>query len=220
MSLLSEIWRPIPGFDGYEASSLGRIRSPNFVWRHGKRVPHQGRVLKQTAASRHKRLRVPIGGHQRYVSRLVLMAFEGPPPPGTECCHNNGDITDNTLTNLRWDTRSSNTRDQVLHGTHPMARRVVCPLEHALMAPNLASGNTRACLACKRTRHAQGVAQKRGELGSFDFRATADRCYQNIIANPPRRRIKRPVLNRPLSTDPGPLVTMSARGALDALQTG
>ena len=35
------------------------------------------------------------------VHRLVLEAFVGPNPPGLECCHNNGDPSDNRVENLR-----------------------------------------------------------------------------------------------------------------------
>jgi hypothetical protein len=60
------------------------------------------------------------------------------------------------LSNLRWDTRGENTRDQVRHGTHQESRRVVCPLDHLLVAPNLVPAllrrGKRACLACHRAR--------------------------------------------------------------------
>ena len=47
----TEDWRPIPGYDNYEASSLGNIRSLDryleFVGRWGPTVRfHRGRVLK------------------------------------------------------------------------------------------------------------------------------------------------------------------------------
>lgn len=49
--------------------------------------------------------------------RLVLMTFVGPCPEGEEGCHNNGIRDDNRLSNLRWDTRRSNSADRVKHGT-------------------------------------------------------------------------------------------------------
>ena len=52
------------------------------------------------------------------VHRLVLMAFTGPCPKGMECCHNNGDYSDNRLGNLRWDTHINNEKDKRRHGTN------------------------------------------------------------------------------------------------------
>lgn len=52
-----------------------------------------------------------------YVAIAVLTAFKGPCPPGRECCHGDGDKRNNTLKNLRWDTRKNNHADKVVHGT-------------------------------------------------------------------------------------------------------
>ena len=57
----NEIWKPIPGYEGYEASTLGRIRSLKYgkirilkpfktkkgylrvnLWKDGKRKSHKG----------------------------------------------------------------------------------------------------------------------------------------------------------------------------------
>lgn len=54
---------------------------------------------------------------QRKVHHLVLEAFIGSRPEGTEACHKNGNKADNRLSNLRWGTHSSNYADRVLHGT-------------------------------------------------------------------------------------------------------
>lgn len=35
-----------------------------------------------------------------------------------ECCHNDGNPSNNTLDNLRYDSRSGNSMDKVRHGTH------------------------------------------------------------------------------------------------------
>ena len=57
-------------------------------------------------------------GLSKKTHRLVLEAYRGPCPDGFEGCHNNGDKSDNSLVNLRWDTRSGNMQDVVRHGTH------------------------------------------------------------------------------------------------------
>jgi hypothetical protein len=51
------------------------------------------------------------------VSRLVLFAFVGPCPEGMECCHNDGNHTNNQVDNLRWDTPKENQADRAKHGT-------------------------------------------------------------------------------------------------------
>jgi hypothetical protein len=117
-----EVWRAIPGFDGYEASSRGRIRSidrsilirsPNGT---EYRRPVRGRVLVPWRAGSHRRYwYVDLGG----VHRLCALAFCGRPPSEKhEAAHQNGDSLDNTATNLRWATRLENEYDKLEHGTY------------------------------------------------------------------------------------------------------
>lgn len=58
------------------------------------------------------------GGQKGYSAHtLVLLTFVGPCPPGFECCHSpDHDPANNSLVNLRWDTRKANMRDRDLHG--------------------------------------------------------------------------------------------------------
>jgi len=56
-------------------------------------------------------------GVDRYVHRLVLEAFVGICPGGMQCAHNDGDPSNNNLSNLRWDTPLNNSRDKIVHGT-------------------------------------------------------------------------------------------------------
>jgi hypothetical protein len=51
------------------------------------------------------------------VHRLVLESFVGPCPFGKESCHNDGNIYNNDINNLRWDTHKNNNRDKIKHGT-------------------------------------------------------------------------------------------------------
>lgn len=103
-----EKWRAIPGFDGYEVSSEGRVRS----WRRSTETP---RILAQSKSGTRG---VPSASlwlhgktHRIVVARLVLGAFVGPCPNGHEACHRNDDPFDNKLSNLRWDTHLENMRD-------------------------------------------------------------------------------------------------------------
>jgi hypothetical protein len=114
------------------------------------------------------------------VHRLVLLAWVGPPPAGTEACHNNGMADDNRLVNLRWGTRSENTRDMVSHGTHDFARRTHCPRSHLLDTPNIEAWalrrGRRTCLACSRAR-----AYLRCYPDAGDLQTISDRYYAAIM---------------------------------------
>ena len=111
-----EIWRAIPGFDGYEASNLGRIRSlDRTVIRgssHGGMRPrkYRGRMLNQSTHSGGYLLAHvgPGRSRTRYVHRLVLLTFEGPAPVGHEVGHKDNNPKNNRLSNLRYITRSEN----------------------------------------------------------------------------------------------------------------
>jgi len=103
----NEIWLPISGFDKYEVSNLGRVKSHH----------RNGRILRP-GLSNFGHLSVVLGrGNTRMVHALVLTAFAGPRPPGMECRHLDGDPTNNHFDNLRWGTRSENILDAVAHGT-------------------------------------------------------------------------------------------------------
>jgi hypothetical protein len=52
------------------------------------------------------------------VHRVVLTAFTGPCPEGMECCHNDGNPSNNHVSNLRWDTHAANSQDAIRHGNH------------------------------------------------------------------------------------------------------
>lgn len=99
--------QPIVGFPLYEISSDGA------VGRVGR-----GLLRPWTHKSGHLYVGLRRNGktHKRQVHRLVLETFVGPCPDGMECCHSNGDPSDNRVENLRWDTRSSNVRDIRKHG--------------------------------------------------------------------------------------------------------
>jgi hypothetical protein len=113
-----EIWRAIPGHDGYEVSSLGRVRSINRVMLKRSRHPglflrkYRGRILALQAAGFHKNyLAVGLGyspqNHQ-YVHRIVMLAFEGKPKRGYEVHHIDHNPRNNSLSNLKYVTRSEN----------------------------------------------------------------------------------------------------------------
>jgi hypothetical protein len=63
------------------------------------------------------------GGACLYIHRLVLEAFAGPAPAGTECRHLNGDASDNRPVNLAWGTALENSADTITHGKSTRGQR-------------------------------------------------------------------------------------------------
>lgn len=115
-----EEWRDVPGFPGYEVSSLGRVQSID------RQVPHpssrtgfglvRGRVLRQHRnRTRNAYLSVWLGaGNQKYVHRLVAEAFIGP-VAGMDVDHLDNDRENNALTNLAIVTHAENMRSLAIH---------------------------------------------------------------------------------------------------------
>jgi hypothetical protein len=128
-----EEWRPIPGYDGYEVSNLGRVRSKKkYGWkilkgcgqRALKQLPNGDIVRAKKISTVTVMLRDKSGPRRFQVHRLVLLAFRGPPPPGKIGCHWDDVPTNNRLSNLRWDTYAANMADARRNGlmVRPEAR--------------------------------------------------------------------------------------------------
>lgn len=158
-----EAWLPIPGWEGhYEISDHGRVRSVDrtvaIKGGHRRRYSSQ---LKKIRADMHGRpwVCLHLDGKKTNlrIHRLVIETFIGPPPEGMECCHNDGDKLNNRLNNLRWDTRSANTQDQLRHGVHHQASKTHCHKGHPFSGDNLitlpeGTAMRRRCRQCQRDR--------------------------------------------------------------------
>lgn len=116
----TEQWADIPGFDGYQASTHGRVRSFLRWGSRGGKI-EEPRIKKLTKRVSPSGL---VGGvytalvsggknYHRPVHRLVLEAFVGPRPEGMQACHYDKDATNNHIDNLRWDTKESGGVDTV-----------------------------------------------------------------------------------------------------------
>jgi hypothetical protein len=180
-----ERWLPIPCFEGsYDVSDLGRVRSvARVVQRRTSPQRWPERILSSPLDGDGRPcvgLRLNGKLYSRRVHSLVLLAFVGPRPPGMECCHRNGDRTDNRLLNLRWGTASSNSFDKVRHGTHLNTRKIKCPRKHLLKAPNLLAYKLdigrRSCKSCDLARI------ETGSVKAPEFREAADRNYERIMS--------------------------------------
>jgi len=112
-----EIWKPIPDFPGYEVSNLGGVRSYRMMGPVPRISDTVQRVLSPHTAKKDGRQHLILykdgEGYTRPVHRLVLEAFVGPRPGELEVCHNDGDMSNNRLDNLRYDTHLENMSDRV-----------------------------------------------------------------------------------------------------------
>lgn len=111
-----EIWKPIPGQPGYEASNLGRIRSidRSIGGKNPRRL--RGKILKLAVNPHGGHLQVNLACKTFRVPGLVMRAFVGECPPGLEVCHHDDDPSNNSLRNMRYDTRLSNHADRKKNG--------------------------------------------------------------------------------------------------------
>lgn len=113
---MTEEWRDVAGYGGrYQVSNLGRVRSLNrtIVQSNGKTQARRGRLLKPRptkAGYRQVHLYEEGAGANQYIHRLVLDAFVGSAPDGTECNHKDGDKTNNHVDNLEWVSHTENIR--------------------------------------------------------------------------------------------------------------
>lgn len=116
--MINEEWRNIPGYEPYQASSLGRIRGVKGVGKVLQPVITQYGYHQVSLCVRGKK-------YSRLVHRLVAYAFIGPQPTiEHDVLHWDGDRTNNRLENLRWGTPKDNNEDQVRHGTRIVGSRV------------------------------------------------------------------------------------------------
>jgi len=109
----SEVWRIIAGNIYYDVSNFGRIRS----WKKWNGKPTPRLLSLQTDTKGYKEISMEGNEGTRMVHRIVLEAFIGPCPDYMECCHGDGNRTNNHIDNLRWDTPKNNTEDKRTHGT-------------------------------------------------------------------------------------------------------
>ena len=103
-------WKPIPGMEGYEVSSLGCVR-------------RNGRPAKigynQSGYARFCGKRDGYAANVQQVNHVMALAFHGPAPyPISYSAHWDGSRTSNFLENIRWATPSENAADCARHGRH------------------------------------------------------------------------------------------------------
>ena len=119
---MEEIWRDIPGYEGYQASNTGRIRSTGFYQKvFSKKVGYFERYRKGTILKPSRRKKgeeylfvcLCIDGvtTQHFVHSLVAYAFPeicGEWFEGAEISHIDENPANNEANNLRWETHTAN----------------------------------------------------------------------------------------------------------------
>lgn len=102
---------PVLGFPKYEVDDAGQV--------HG---PRKSPLRQNPVGSGYLSVGLYADGRPektRLVHHLVLEAFVGPRPDGHEASHVNGDVLDNRLENLVWETKQENMDRKVAHGRIP-----------------------------------------------------------------------------------------------------
>jgi len=119
--MMIEEWKAVPDFEGlYEVSSCGRVRGLK-----------RGKILIPTPDQRGRVCVFLCRNCKKYtfrISVLVARAFIGPKPEKMGVCHNDGNHSNNHVSNLRYGTQKDNMDDRERHGNtsrgvgHPTAK--------------------------------------------------------------------------------------------------
>jgi hypothetical protein len=114
----SDGFKQIEGFPGYAVSFDGKAWScMNARW--GYRIKWKEIAIHpcpdgyRAAALRDRESKKTF---KKRVCWLVLETFVGPRPEKFDACHNDGTRNNDSLSNLRWDSRKANVEDARIHG--------------------------------------------------------------------------------------------------------
>lgn len=108
-------FKQVPGYIGYAINRQGIVISKRYTrgksWKKLKpyvdKDGYKSVVLSTNNAS---------GKQKILLHRLMLMVWKGPPPSSSHLgLHNDGDVTNNNIKNLRWGTHIDNTLDTLKH---------------------------------------------------------------------------------------------------------
>ena len=112
---MKEIWKDIPGYEGYyQVSNIGNVRSMDrWIKRSGGVGDlHVKEKILANCTSRHGYVQLSLHKDKKskkiFAHVLVMLAFVGEKTKGNDVNHINGIKNDNRLENLEYCTRSEN----------------------------------------------------------------------------------------------------------------
>ena len=149
-----EIWKDIKGFDGYQVSNFGRVRTHNkitYTRKHGIRV-WKDRELKQKwcKATKNKErydARVNLWKDGKpytfLVARLVATAFLGESELTVN--HIDGNSTNNRIENLEWISRKKNIQKAFEQGLYGSQTKKIILIDKKTKIKMVFRSMTKAC---------------------------------------------------------------------------
>lgn len=181
--------RPIPGYDGYFASIDGHVwsmrkggpahwpprreplRLAGAIRKKGKRAGKRAVTLCLGSRNRNKTEEVP---------HLVWQAFRGERPDGSSIWHYDGDLTNDSLDNLRCDTPAEISAELQSLGRIPYAMPLECRFSQSELRLIATSRKASRKLAATLGTYAAPVVAARatlfgGPLASYEERAAVMR---------------------------------------------
>jgi hypothetical protein len=121
--MIDEIWKPIPGYEGYyEVSTFGRVKSiARKAWNGHAWHMLPEKILQPHSDHGYLRVNLCKNGIRKIkrVHSLVLLTFVGPRPSKMDSRHfpdQNG--ANNYVINLSYCTRKTNSEDKIINGTY------------------------------------------------------------------------------------------------------
>lgn len=181
---MEEIWKDIEGFEGYQVSNMGRVKSlKRLVHRSTTNMIIQDRVLKPSVnmGYHYVCLQKNKKSHFKAVHRLVGKAFI-PNPLELPCInHMDENPSNNLVTNLEWCTSSYNNSYRGLAVRNAVSKRkpvlqytidghFIKEWTHAREAAECLNLSKRAIYecCCGRSKTSGGFVWKRKELNKDD----------------------------------------------------
>ena len=128
---MEEIWKDVKGYDGYQVSNLGRVRTFNKITsnkRYSTRI-WKDRILKPREDIKNRSLSVNLwkDGKSRscLIHRLVAEAFIPNPDNKPEVNHIDGDRHNNNFNNLEWVTKQENIQHAFRTGLYSCQIKII-----------------------------------------------------------------------------------------------